>query len=212
MAEGLRERKKRETRRRIADAAVGLFVARGFDDVTIAEVAEAADVSVNTVYNYFEAKEDLVLPPHQGRRLADIVAAREPGEAAAAAVLRRLREEVRRRDPALGLTPGFGGFYAMMRAAPTLLARLDDIAVRMEADLAGLLAAETGAAPDDPVPGLVAGQIGWLHARVLMEAGKRTEAEQDLDAMAAALLDLLDAIEGLLGPRVLGYAARPAGR
>ncbi|RSN68494.1 MULTISPECIES: TetR/AcrR family transcriptional regulator [Actinomadura] len=208
MAEGLRERKKRETRRRIADAAAGLFTARGFDAVTIAEVAAAADVSVNTVYNYFETKEDLVLPPHQGNRLAAIVAAREPGESAAEAVLRRLREEVRRRDPVLGLTPGFAAFHAMMRAAPTLLARLDDIAVRMEADLAALLARETGAGPDDPVPGLVAGQIGWLHARVLMELGRRTEAGHDVDATAGAMLDLLDAAEGLLGPRVLDYARR----
>lgn len=208
MAEGLRERKKRETRRRIADAAVGLFTERGFDAVTIAEVAAAADVSVNTVYNYFEAKEDLVLPPHHGSRLAEIVAAREPGESAAEAVLRRLRAEVRRRDPALGLTPGFAAFHAMMRAAPTLLARLDDIAARMEADLAALLVRETGADPDDPVPGLVAGQIGWLHARVLMEAGRRTEAGHDVDAMAGAMLDVLDAVEDLLGPRVLDYARR----
>ena len=57
--EGRRERKKRETRTRISDIATGLFLARGFDAVTIAEIAEAADVSVNTVYNYFPAKEDL---------------------------------------------------------------------------------------------------------------------------------------------------------
>ncbi|GAB3891203.1 hypothetical protein GCM10027612_36670 [Microbispora bryophytorum subsp. camponoti] len=75
MAEGLRERKKRQTRRRIAEVAVRLFVERGFDDVTMAEVAQAAEVSVNTVYNYFQAKEDLVLPPEEAspRRLADIV-------------------------------------------------------------------------------------------------------------------------------------------
>ncbi len=59
MAEGLRERKKRETRQRISDIATGLFLEHGFVTVTIAEVAEAADVSVNTVYNYFPAKEDL---------------------------------------------------------------------------------------------------------------------------------------------------------
>ncbi len=61
MAEGLRERKKRQTRQHISDVATGLFLERGFDAVTIAEVAEAADVSVNTVYNYFPAKEDLFL-------------------------------------------------------------------------------------------------------------------------------------------------------
>lgn len=208
MAEGLRERKKRETRRRIADAAVALFVERGFDRVTIAEVAAAADVSVNTVYNYFDAKEDLVLPLHHGDRLAGIVRERERGESAAGAVLRRLREEVGRRDPSLGLTSGFAGFYAMMRAAPTLVARLDEIAVRMTASLTDLLAAETGAAPGDPVPALVAGQIGWLHAHVLTEVGKRTDAREDPERTAEALIDLLDAIEELLGPRILDYARR----
>lgn len=66
MAEGLRERKKRETRQRISDIATGLFLERGFMDVTIADVAEAADVSVNTVYNYFATKEDLFLDRSKG--------------------------------------------------------------------------------------------------------------------------------------------------
>ncbi|BBJ40169.1 hypothetical protein SSPO_028870 [Streptomyces antimycoticus] len=48
--------------------ATGLFLERGFDRVTVAEVAAAAEVSVNTVYNYFPAKEDLVLPPDQASR------------------------------------------------------------------------------------------------------------------------------------------------
>ena len=58
--EGLRERKKRQTREAIAQAAMALFVARGFDAVTVADVARAADVSEKTVFNYFPAKEDLV--------------------------------------------------------------------------------------------------------------------------------------------------------
>ena len=61
MAEGLRERKKRQTRQHLSDVATGLFLERGFEAVTVAEIAEAADVSVNTVYNYFPAKEDLFL-------------------------------------------------------------------------------------------------------------------------------------------------------
>src|SRR3954468_5326405 len=58
--EGLRERKKRQTREAIADAAMRLFHARGFDAVTVAEVARAADVSEKTVFNHFPTKEDLV--------------------------------------------------------------------------------------------------------------------------------------------------------
>ena len=46
-------------RQRIADIAMGLFMLRGFEKVTVAEVATAADVSVNTVFNYFKTKEDL---------------------------------------------------------------------------------------------------------------------------------------------------------
>lgn len=81
MAEGLRERKKRQTRQYISDVATGLFLARGFDAVTIAEIAEAAEVSVNTVYNYFPAKEDLFLDRSKGLvdRLCRFVRGRAAG-------------------------------------------------------------------------------------------------------------------------------------
>src|SRR4051794_35196582 len=59
--EGLRERKKRETRQRIGARAMSLFAKRGFEAVTVADVARAADVSEKTVFNYFPAKEDLLL-------------------------------------------------------------------------------------------------------------------------------------------------------
>lgn len=58
---GLRDRKKAQTRQRIADVAAGLFAERGYDSVSMIEVARAADVSEQTVYNYFAAKQDLVL-------------------------------------------------------------------------------------------------------------------------------------------------------
>ena len=57
---GLRERKKQQTREAIAETARALFVERGFEAVRVAEVAEAADVSQKTVFNYFPTKEDLV--------------------------------------------------------------------------------------------------------------------------------------------------------
>ncbi|MFE4016192.1 TetR/AcrR family transcriptional regulator, partial [Streptomyces sp. NPDC059101] len=171
----MRERKKRQTRQRIAEAALGLFVARGFDNVTIAEVAAAADVSINTLYNYFEAKEDLVLPPDEAspQRLADIVRARRPGESAARAVLGRLRDELRRRDRKVGLTTGFGPVFEMMRAAPTLTARLEDLGRQMTDALAAVLAEETAAGPGDQAPRVVASQIGWFHSLVYSEIGRR---------------------------------------
>src|SRR3954463_1747669 len=74
--EGLRERKKRQTREVIAHAALELFTARGFDAVTVADVARAADVSEKTVFNYFAAKEDLVFHTGAERRAALIEAVR----------------------------------------------------------------------------------------------------------------------------------------
>ncbi|MFJ6752782.1 TetR/AcrR family transcriptional regulator [Streptomyces sp. NPDC091266] len=210
MTEGLRERKKRQTRQRISEVATALFLARGFDHVTIAEVAAAAEVSVNTVYNYFEAKEDLVLPPDQAspQRLADIVRHRLPGESAARAVLAHLRDEVHRRDRTLGLTEGFGRVYEMMRAAPTLTARLEELGQQMTDALAAVLIEETGTEPDDPLPRVVAAQLGSLHALVFAEIGKRISAGESPDAIAKAVLSLLDVIEHLLSERLLTYAVR----
>lgn len=205
---GLRERKKRETARRIADTALALFVDRGFDQVTVAEVAAAADVSVNTVYNYFPVKEDLVLPPDQAspERLADIVRARAVGVSAADAVLDHLRAEVRRRDRKVGLTAGFGRVLPMMLAAPTLAARIERSGAEMVDALAAQLVRETG--ERGLRPRLVAGQIGWAHALTFAEIGKRTLAGQRPATIAAAVLRLLDGVRDVWGEQVLSYAVR----
>lgn len=208
MSEGLRERKKRETRRHVRETALGLFVERGFEHVTIAEVAAAAGVSANTVYNYFETKENLVLPPDEAspQRLADMVRGRRPGEGAVPAVLRTLRGEVRSRDRKLGLTDGFGRVLEMMRAAPTLTARLEDLGRQMTDALAAVLAEETGDSPTAPLPRVVAAQVGALHSLVYAEIGRRTAIGEEPDTVAAAVLDILDAAEELLGGHILTYA------
>ncbi|MFI7462004.1 TetR/AcrR family transcriptional regulator [Nonomuraea sp. NPDC049646] len=210
MTEGLRERKKRKTRRHLSDVAIGLFVDRGFDQVTIAEIAAAAEVSVNTLYNYFTAKEDLVLPPEEAspQRLADIVRERAPGVSAARAVLARLREEVRGRERSLGLTDGFGQVLEMMLAAPTLRARLEELGRQMTDALAVTLAEETGAGPGDPLPRAVAWQIGCLHSLVYAEVGRRVAVGERPDAIAEAVLELLDVTEALFGEPLLTYAVR----
>jgi len=76
--EGLRERKKRQNRQRISNVATALFLVRGFDQVTVAEVAAAAEVSEQTVFNYFPTKESLFFDRSEPtiRTVADAVRVR----------------------------------------------------------------------------------------------------------------------------------------
>src|SRR5919108_6568144 len=92
MTIGLRERKKEQTRRLIAETAWRLFADRGFEQVTVAEVARQAEVAVATVFNYFPTKEDLFYSRLEafGEHLVDAVAGRPAGEPVLAAFRRAL--------------------------------------------------------------------------------------------------------------------------
>lgn len=68
--------------------------------------------------------------------------------------------------------------------------------------------AGAGAAPQDPLPRVIASQIGWLHSLVFAEIGRHVMAKEAPDAVAEAVLELLDLIEGLLSEPVLHYAVR----
>src|ERR1700677_4435192 len=96
--EGLRERKKRHTRQQISDVATTLFVVRGFDHVTVAQIAEVVGVSEKTVYNYFPTKESLVFDQADDgqARLARALREREHGESPTRAMLRALEHDAER--------------------------------------------------------------------------------------------------------------------
>jgi AcrR family transcriptional regulator len=91
---GLRERKKALTRRAISDVATQLFMERGFDSVTLAEVADAAGVSIKTIFNYFGSKEDLFLDrePELHAAIVAAVEGRAPGRTVTAALTQLLTE------------------------------------------------------------------------------------------------------------------------
>jgi AcrR family transcriptional regulator len=78
---GLRERKKQQTRDRIASVALDLFTERGYDHTTLAEIAEAADVSPRTIFAYFQSKEDILFcdEPLLYERLERTLRERPPG-------------------------------------------------------------------------------------------------------------------------------------
>src|SRR5215467_1631042 len=106
-----------------SDSASRLFAARGFDEVTIAQVADAAGVAKMTVTNYFPRKEDLVFDRAEAieRHLADVIAARAPGESMLAAIRRDYAEAVARADVTLGISsPAFAG---MLLGSPVVVSR-----------------------------------------------------------------------------------------
>ncbi|MEU9156280.1 helix-turn-helix domain-containing protein [Streptomyces sp. NPDC048417] len=210
MAEGLRERKKRQTRQYISDMATGLFLERGFDAVTVAEIAEAADVSVNTVYNYFPAKEDLFLDRAAGMvdRLSRWVRGRDPGESAARAVLRELRREVEAVSPGVGLAAGYDRFMRVLHDAPALRSRLWGMQQQIRERLEQALREEAGASAADPLPALIAGQIDWAHQAVMAAIGRAMLEKRDPREVSREVLVLLDDIEELLSEKVLNYAVR----
>src|SRR5487761_1632582 len=206
MPTGLRERRKQEARQAISGAAMTLFTARGFDEVTISQVADAAGVSKMTVTNYFPRKEDLVFDRAEViiRSLADAVAARAAGESLLAAVRRDYAERIAAGDVTLGVpTPTFA---RTVRGSHALTSRRREIADLTEQALGDAIAAEAGA--DDPQQRIVAAQLASVH-RVLFAEGTsrilagqpRAEICEPLAADARRAFDLLE-------PSLGGYRVR----
>ena len=206
MTTGLRERRKQEARRAISGVAMAMFEARGFDEVTISQVAEAAGVSKMTVTNYFPRKEDLVFD-RAGEiigSLAQAVAARAPGESLLAAVRRDYAERIAAGDVTLGVpTPAFA---RMVGGSHALTSRRREIADLAEQALAAEIAAETGG--DSPRQRIVAAQLAAVH-RVLFEEGtRRILAGEPYDEIGPALGEAARAAFDLLEPSLGGYCVR----
>jgi AcrR family transcriptional regulator len=140
---GLRARKRERTRDAIADAAISLFLARGFDHVPVADIAARAEVSKPTLFRYFPAKEDLVLhriADHNGEA-ARVVRERPPGVSPLAALHRHFLAGLDRRDPVTGLNdhPEVLAFHEMVFTTPSLAGRLNQYTLDDEEALAAAL-------------------------------------------------------------------------
>ncbi|MEU9883104.1 TetR/AcrR family transcriptional regulator [Streptomyces phaeochromogenes] len=203
---GLRESKKQETRQLISDHATRLFMAQGFEQTTIAEIAAAARVAKKTVTNYFPRKEDLAMD-HQDAFIASLagtVAGRRAGESALAALRRAFTEAATAAEP----VAGFSGpdFARMIADSPTLSARLRDLHDLREAALVGALAEATGATRDDITPRTAAALLGAVHRTLFRRIQELTLAGQDNARISAAVLTEADSAFGLLEPSLADYA------
>ena len=187
--EGLRERKKRETRETIARSALALFGERGYDAVTVADVARAADVSEKTVFNYFPAKEDLVFVRGEARReaLVEAIRSRPPGTSLVEPFRRQTDELIEQVER--GSEDAIVAIPRLVMASAGLRERLFLGWEREAALLTPVIAEETGVAHDDVVAGVVARSLAWTHRLVFRAAFTRLIAGEDRGAVAAHLRD-----------------------
>jgi AcrR family transcriptional regulator len=224
---GLRERKKQQTRELLYETAWRMFAARGFDRVTVAEVATQAQVSLATVFNYFPTKEDLLygrLEAH-GTRLVEAVAARQPGESVLVAFRRHL-------DSAGGLLAKAEAgdsaaldqvrtFNRLIAGSGALQARERLALSRTAEALAALLATENDRPADDVGARAVANALIGVQHVLIDYVRKRLLADDDPTEIARGLRQASDEAFALLAhglddyPRTTGQTRssrrRPCG-
>jgi AcrR family transcriptional regulator len=154
-ATGLRERKKLQTREALTYAALELFVERGYDETTLAEIAESAGVSTRTIFAYFPGKEDILFSPLQTMldALAQALAARPAGTdtlAALRAFILSSEHEKTELDCRVG---------EVIAADPTLSSHKRARIAQLQEVLAAAIADDLGVGPDDLRPQVAAASL-----------------------------------------------------
>ncbi|MCX4781159.1 TetR/AcrR family transcriptional regulator [Streptomyces sp. NBC_01264] len=184
---GRRERKKAQTRKALADAALRLFLERGYDKVGVRDVAEEADVSVTTLFKHFPSKEALVFDEDEDNE-AELVSAvrdRAPGQS----VLHSLREHfVETRASRRIDDPAVIAHLTLVRETPELVEYWDRMWRRHEFALAAAIAAEAGAPEGDLRSAAL--------ARFVMDTASLIRGQED---QRQAMRDLFDLIEAGFG-------------
>ncbi|MEV0529771.1 TetR/AcrR family transcriptional regulator [Streptomyces sp. NPDC050439] len=195
-APGLRERKRQRMYQAVSDAAIALFLEKGFEKVPVAEVAAAAEISKPTLFRYFPAKEDLVL-----HRFADhvdeaarVVTGRPAKRSPLDALQRHFLDGLERQDPVTGLCDNVHvlAFHRLLYGTPSLVARLYAYQERSERALGEALgeAASHGDALGEAASDaealaarLAAGQIIAVQRILAMENWRRIDAGESAKAV-----------------------------
>ncbi|MFD4709802.1 TetR/AcrR family transcriptional regulator [Streptomyces sp. NPDC058430] len=198
----LRERKKRATRQRISDVATGLFAARGFEEVTIAEVARAAEVSAMTVFNYFPRKEDLFLDriPQAIELFTEAVRQRSSGETPLGALRRLVLELLDQHHPLSAVDDDFPAFWRIVIGSPALRARAREGVEELEEALVRTFAETVpGFADPDFAAALTVAAYRSVYVRTARRLLAGERAATLVDDHRARVHKAFDALEAALG-------------
>ncbi len=194
MTEGLRERKKRETRQHISDIATGLFLERGFEEVRVSDVAAAAGVSEKTVYNYFTTKESLLLDREEpiAEALREALGPGAPDASPIDAVLRVLLDGVRE---FYGMwednDDGFRSilrFREMVEGTASLRAAQRDMMDRTSQVAAEAMAQRAGVDPQSPEPQIAATALMGLFGVQFRAMHRQAEIAPDAQSAERAVV------------------------
>jgi AcrR family transcriptional regulator len=213
---GLRELKKGQTRQLIADTAWRLIADRGFDRVTVAEVAREAQVAEATVFNYFPTKQDLFFDRLDafGTRLVEAIRTRVAGQT----VLAAFRDHLLDQGGLLAQIEA-GDRQALERArtvnrviaeSPALQAREQQAITRCADALAALLAEETNAADGDLSPQVAANALMGVHRALIDYVRRRILAEDAPTRLATDVREHYGSGIALLEHGLGNYAPKPS--
>jgi AcrR family transcriptional regulator len=183
---GLRDLKKARTRRHIADTAARLFAERGYEQVTVREIARAAEVAEQTLYNYFPTKEQLVIDREQQiqQRLGDLIRSRPAGTSPAAAIRDFVLQTVSAtRDLPPENAHGTLGYLAAISPAVNRLAL--ELTDRQATALAAAIGETSSIAPE--IARLQGIALAGVFQIIISESGRRLHEGQTLPEMVDAL-------------------------
>ena len=179
---GRRERKKAEVRQRISGAATALFLRRGFDQVSVSDIAEAADVARPTVFAHFPRKEDLFFDryPEVAGQLTRAIRERPAGTSAVSALRDTLVTVAQAGQAPYGLNADMIPWWRTVAASRALQARARELADQLATEVAQAMAA-TGAAEPELSAALAVAAYRTVH----LQAVRAILAGEDAPTVAA---------------------------
>ncbi len=199
MSTDRRTRKRLATRQGISDIATRLFFERGFDAVTVDEIAAAADVGRMTVFNHFPRKEDMFFDRDEEGREAVLAALRQRESGVGPIETLRLLAHrlVSDERPYVCFFPGSQTFVEVIEKSETLKARARAIRDELARFVTSALTESVGRDASDPVAHLAAALLLATWTVAFIEAHRTFRLGQDAEKAKAAFLAIVD--QGTIG-------------